>query len=147
MKCNNQIFIWVYILLHIISFRKSGCYKESPEVPDTIAEVCRRKATITSCHCHPLLSQGEQNVFATSPRCRRLKLHQEQSLGAAGPWCSGEPYGATMSCLPAATPASRRVLHHPSRVRCPILDPGIPLRLFNLGHSSRSQRPGLDQVS
>jgi hypothetical protein len=28
MKCNNQIFIWVYILLYIISFRKSGCYSK-----------------------------------------------------------------------------------------------------------------------
>jgi hypothetical protein len=30
MKCNKQIFIWVYILLYVISFRKSECYKPTP---------------------------------------------------------------------------------------------------------------------
>jgi hypothetical protein len=39
MKCNNQIFIWVYILLYIISFRKSGCYKPTPLKMNLVPEI------------------------------------------------------------------------------------------------------------
>jgi hypothetical protein len=63
----------------------------APEITDIDAKLGPNYLANTIRHCCPLSSQGEQNRFAMSPRCRRWKFHWKPRPEAPYTANSGEP--------------------------------------------------------